>query len=135
MRNILITGSEGNIGAFVSKHASRHPNWHTIGVTRHSHAEPHTDQAIIGDLTDATFVSRLFAMYDIDTVIHAAAPAYRADVIMQAPYGTYANDVLCFLNVLRYATSIKHLIYLSSATVYEGATDGPFTEDLTERIP
>ncbi|MFA5935782.1 MAG: NAD-dependent epimerase/dehydratase family protein [Patescibacteria group bacterium] len=130
MRRILITGSEGNIGAYITESVRRlFPNAEIVRVSR----KPNTNGEVrVGDLLDPSFVKTLFDK-PIDIVIHAAAPIYNATVYKENPYGVFHDDVQCFSNILENCkTNVKKIIYLSSATVYESVEELPFREESTD---
>lgn len=137
MKNILITGSEGNIGAYLVRHLQNFaPDVAVIRVKRkESPGEPEKmGNLYIGDLSDRSFVEKIFRENTVDYVIHLAARSYNLNDIEKSAYQIYGNDVMCLLNVLNVCRSIKKFIYFSSALIYESSPETIFSEELTERI-
>jgi nucleoside-diphosphate-sugar epimerase len=124
---ILVTGARGNIGWYVVEALKRtHPNAEVIAMTRYD-----------VDLTDRNTTRAFFSKTKPDIVVHAAAKAYNAEVFRNHPYDVFAQDSTMCLNVLDECidAGTKKLVFLSSATVYEGAADVPFKEEQTESSP
>ncbi|HEV7121681.1 MAG TPA: NAD-dependent epimerase/dehydratase family protein [Candidatus Paceibacterota bacterium] len=135
MPAILLTGSEGNLGSYLRASVSAaFPRARIIRVARRP-ADGLPADVHIGDLRDAQFVSGLFKKEDIGYVIHAAAQTYNAIGFKKNAYGLMAHETGMLTTLLDHASSVKKLVYLSSALVYESSEEAPFTEDLTARIP
>ncbi|MFH1077812.1 MAG: NAD-dependent epimerase/dehydratase family protein [Patescibacteria group bacterium] len=135
MSRILITGSEGNIGTYITEAVRRLlPDAEIVRVDRTRRVD--ADAGLhAGDLLDPTFVRTLFEK-PVDVVIHAAAPPYNATTYRENPYGVFRDDVRLFSNVLENCTrDVKKVVYLSSAMVYEGVEELPFREDATDMSP
>lgn len=131
---ILVTGSEGNIGAYVvDALRARCPNARLIRTSRR--ATQGADDVVRGDLTDASFVKRLFEAAPITHVIHLAAQSYTQAGFKERAYDLLSNDTRALLNLLDASASVQKFVYLSSALVYERSDDVPFTEDQLARIP
>ncbi len=138
MKTLLITGSEGNIGVYLIEAARRQfPDWKIVRVSRRELTDPeHPSEVLVqGDLRDPLFVTELFSQQRIDFVIHTAARPYLASELKADPYGIFADDTRCLLNVLDAAKQVQKIVLLSSATVYESSSSVPFTEGLTDQIP
>jgi UDP-glucose 4-epimerase len=132
MSRILITGSEGNVGAYITDAVRRaFPSAEIVRVDRARRTD--SDEGLhTGDLLDSTFVRSLFEK-PIDIVIHAAAPTYNATVYKENPYGVFRDDIRIFSNILENCTrDVKKIVYLSSAMVYESVEDIPFNEESTD---
>lgn len=129
---LLVTGSEGNIGAYVCASVRRlHPDLRVVRVTR---SGAHGPEVRYGDLSDPAFVRRLFSEERIDTVMHLAATRYSARGFREASYDLFANDLGTLLQVLGASTGVKKFVYASSALVYESAQP-PLVEDSPESAP
>jgi nucleoside-diphosphate-sugar epimerase len=137
MNTILITGSEGNIGTYLINHIKKtKPDFKLIRVKlREREDEPEREGDIyIGDLTDKSFVDKIFRENKIDYVIHGAARLYGVAGFNKDVYGLFSNDIKCLLNVLDNSKSVKKFVYFSSSMVYESSEKVPFTEELTDEI-
>lgn len=138
MPTLLITGSRGNIGASLVAEAQRqHPDWQLIEVRhRHTPDEPEVAGTVwTGDLRDDGFVRRLIEGTRPTHIIHAAAPTYNAQDAAKRPFETFADDVAASLPLIRHWNTGTTFIYLSSATVYERCSTGPFVETMTDDCP
>lgn len=132
MSTVLVTGSEGNIGSFIIEQFHRQfPQWTLVRVSRSFHGDPSVE---IGDLREEAFVHSLFQKYSITHVIHAAATPYNVPFLKEHPFDVFFDDVRVLMNALSESRSVKKFVYLSSVTVYEGATQTPFTEEMTTTI-
>jgi len=137
MNTILVTGSEGNIGKYlVKKLEEKYPDYKIIRVKlKEKNDEPLKDGNLyIGDLTDNSFVAKIFEENKIDYVIHGAARLYGVAGFNKDVFGLYNNDIKCLLNVIDNSKSVKKFVYFSSSMVYESSEKVPFTEELTEEI-
>lgn len=137
MNTVLITGSEGNIGTYLVRHFQEtRPDFKIIRVKLKEKKDepPKKDNLYIGDLTDSSFVKRIFQENKIDYVIHAAARLYGVAGFNQDVYGLFSNDIKCLLNVLDNSKLVKKFVYFSSSMMYESSDKVPFTEELTEEI-
>ena len=85
---------------------------------------------IKGDISDKTFIDKLFEKYRFDVVVNLAAQAgvrYSID----HPDVYINSNIIGFYNILeacRYHMP-KHLVYASSSSVYGGNTKVPFSTD------
>ena len=131
MKRALVTGGTGNIGAFVVEQL-RKTGWEVVSTTRQKNAG---DGCITADLTDPSQAIHVFQGRTFDVVIHTAAPVYNADTYRKDPYGVFRDDLSCLLNTLDQCANVKRFIYLSSATVYEGANTASCQEEMTAQIP
>jgi nucleoside-diphosphate-sugar epimerase len=138
MRKILVTGSEGNIGNFITeKIRSLLPDTRLIRTVFGGQNTVLGEGAYRGDLRDPAFARMIFRDHpDIDCVIHAAAPSYNGEKFKTQPFAVFGDDITCLLNILGYCPSkdVK-VIYLSSVMVYEAVSEIPFVEEATDRYP
>lgn len=132
MKTVLITGSEGNFGAYiVNRLRDKHPDWNLLRV-RHAKMLERFDAATNcyeGNLGNPSFLNLIFHNNSIDYVIHAASRSYSHDGYRGHPFGVVDNDTSALLNVLRYSSNVSKFVYLSSALLYEHATHSPLVED------
>ncbi len=87
MKNVLITGGAGFIGAnFVRYLLAAEPQVRIVNLDALTYAgslenlrhlpDPERHHFVHGDITDRELVERLFAEYEIDTVVHFAAESH-----------------------------------------------------------
>lgn len=79
------------------------------------------------DISDRTLVAELFAANDFDVVVHLAAQA-GVRYSLQNPHAYVDSNLIGFTNILEGCrhSSIKHLIFASSSSVYGANTKVPF---------
>ena len=141
---ILITGTSGFIGSFLTKRLLETTDNEIIGVDNmNDYYDVSLKRArlemlkgfdkftfIKGDISDKAFIDKLFNEYKFDIVVNLAAQAgvrYSID----HPDVYISSNVVGFYNILeacRYHTP-KHLVYASSSSVYGGNTKVPFSTD------
>ena len=141
---ILITGVSGFIGSFLCKRLLEITNDEIIGLdnlndyydvslkeTRLDMLKPYKKFTFIkGDISDKTFVDKLFDEYKFDIVVNLAAQAgvrYSID----HPDVYIQSNIIGFYNILEECRNhpVKHLVYASSSSVYGGNTKVPFSTD------
>lgn len=141
---ILITGSAGFIGFFLSKRLLETTSNEIIGLDNLcdyydiSLKEIRLNilkkfkrfKFIKGDISDKRLIDDLFSKYHFDIVVNLAAQAgvrysiNHPDIYIQ-------SNIIGFYNILeacRY-NPVKHLVYASSSSVYGGNTKIPFSTD------
>lgn len=141
---ILVTGSAGFIGAFLCKRILRNADNQVIGVDnlnnyydvslkeeRLKMLEAFDNFTFLkGDISDKSFIEKLFSKEKFDIVINLAAQAgvrYSID----HPDVYIESNIIGFFNILeacRY-NPVKHLIYASSSSVYGDNDKIPFSTD------
>jgi len=142
--NILITGAAGFIGAFLCKKLLETTNDNIIGI---DNLNDYYDVSlkeerlkmlisfknfsfIKGDISDKSFIDKLFNEHKFDIVVNLAAQAgvrYSID----HPDVYIQSNIIGFYNILeacRYHMP-NHLVYASSSSVYGGNTKVPFSTD------
>ncbi len=82
------------------------------------------------DISDKTAVDSLFAAEKFDTVVNLAAQA-GVRYSISNPYAYLQSNIVGFLNILEGCrnTSVKHLVFASSSSVYGLNTKIPYCED------
>jgi len=82
-----------------------------------------------GGLEDRSLVERLFETGQFDTVINLGAQA-GVRYSLQNPHAYIDSNIYGFMNILEgcRCTSVKHLVYASSSSVYGANTAVPFSE-------
>lgn len=81
------------------------------------------------DIADRTAVDELFKRYDFTIVINLAAQA-GVRYSLTNPHAYIDSNIQGFLNILegcRHSTSLKHLVFASSSSVYGANTKIPFS--------
>lgn len=141
---ILVTGAAGFIGAFLCKKLLETTNDNIIGIDnlndyydvslkeeRLKMLIPFKNFSFIkGDISDKSFIDKLFNEHKFDIVVNLAAQAgvrYSID----HPDVYIQSNIIGFYNILeacRYHMP-KHLVYASSSSVYGGNTKVPFSTD------
>lgn len=81
------------------------------------------------DISDREAMAELFATEKFDAVVHLAAQA-GVRYSLKNPHAYADSNLLGFVNVLEGCrhSSVKHLVYASSSSVYGGNTKMPFSE-------
>ena len=144
-KTILVTGSSGFIGAYLTKRlCEEYPDSKIIGLDsmndyydvklkeyRLNELETFDNYTFIkGNLADKKLIDDLFKKYKFDVVVNLAAQAgvrYSID----HPDVYIESNVIGFYNILeacRY-NPVEHLVYASSSSVYGGNTKVPFSTD------
>lgn len=141
---ILVTGAAGFIGAFLCKRLLETTNDEVVGLdnlndyydvslkeARLEMLKPFDKFLFIkGDISDKSFIDKLFDEYKFDVVVNLAAQAgvrYSID----HPDVYISSNIIGFYNILeacRYHP-VKHLVYASSSSVYGGNSKVPFSTD------
>jgi len=125
MKNILITGGAGFIGAnFVPYFIENNPEYHLINLDMLTYAgnlenvkevENHSRYTFIkGDICDRVFIEELFNKYDFQDVIHFAAESH-VDNSISGPEAFIKTNVLGTFNLLDVAR--KH--WMSAPNQYK----------------
>ena len=144
-KTILVTGSSGFIGSNLCIRLLNDYDYRVIGIDNHNDyydvnlKEYRLDKIrklnkdfifIKGDISNKSFIDKVFDDYKIDVVINLAAQAgvrYSID----HPDVYIESNIIGFYNILEVLRShpVEHLIYASSSSVYGGNTKIPFSED------
>lgn len=142
--NILVTGAAGFIGSFLCKRLLETADNTIIGLdnlndyydislkqSRLEMLKPFDKFTFIkGDISDKTFIKKLFDEFKFDVVVNLAAQAgvrYSID----HPDVYIESNIIGFYNILEACRHhpVKHLVYASSSSVYGGNTKVPFSTD------
>ena len=138
---ILVTGSAGFIGSALSLYLLDRGD-EVIGLDSHSdyyspqlkedrlarHINHPGYTHVRGNLEDKNCVSSLFENHKPQRVVNLAAQA-GVRYSLENPNGCVETNVLGFCNILEGCrqTSVEHLVYASSSSVYGGNTKMPFS--------
>ena len=157
MKNILVTGSAGFIGAnLVLRLLDDMKEGAIIGLdnlndyydpslkqyrlklidekyaqlSQHSASSTLSYQFIKGDISDKALVNRLFAEHQFDVVVNLAAQA-GVRYSIENPDAYIQSNIIGFYNILEACRhhAVQHLVYASSSSVYGGNTKVPFSTD------
>jgi UDP-glucose 4-epimerase len=134
-RVILVTGGAGYIGAHAVK-ALEAKGFQVIILDNlvYGHRDPvetHLKaKLVIGDISDRTFLNKLFTTHKIDAVMHFAAFAYVGESVTD-PAKYYQNNVvgtLTLLDAMR-QHGIDNFIFSSTCATYGNPQYIPITEE------
>jgi UDP-glucuronate 4-epimerase len=141
MHKILVTGAAGFIGFHLAKKLIGNGDMVigldnvndyydvTLKQARLRRLEGHDNFRFIkGDISDRQVMEKLFAEEKFDCVVNLAAQA-GVRYSLKNPYAYIDSNIMGFMNVLegcRHST-VRHLVYASSSSVYGANTQMPFS--------
>ena len=145
MKNILVTGSAGFIGAFlVKKLLDNNSGDLIIGLDNLNDyydvslkeerlkmlSSYQNFKYIKGDLVDKPLIDKLFDEYKFDIVVNLAAQA-GVRFSIDHPDAYIQSNIIGFYNILEACRHhpVEHLVYASSSSVYGGNKKVPFSTD------
>lgn len=141
MKNILITGGAGFIGSHVVRlFVNKYPDYHIYNLDALTYAgnlanlddikDKPNYTFVKGDITDAAFLTDLFAQHRFDGVIHLAAESH-VDRSITNPLAFVMTNVIGTVNLLNAAKQQwkdeldKHLFYHVSTDEVYGSLHNP----------
>ena len=151
MKNILVTGSAGFIGANLVKRLFKDMKSSTIvGIDNlnsyydvslkeyrlreldnlNSQLSTVNYQFVKGSIADRELINKLFAEYKFDIVVNLAAQA-GVRYSIENPDVYIESNIIGFYNILEACrhNPVEHLVYASSSSVYGGNKKVPFSTD------
>lgn len=138
---VLITGAAGFIGFFLSKRLldegievvgiDNLNDYYDPGLKKFRLAllEPYGQFSFVQlDMTNREGMESLFSQHSFDVVVNLAAQA-GVRYSLENPHSYVDSNVVGFLNILEGCrhSSVKHLVFASSSSVYGGNTKTPFS--------
>lgn len=145
MANILVTGAAGFIGFHLSQKLLNRGDA-VVGIDNlndyydvslkearleqlKSHANSKKFHFHKIDLANRQEIEKLFASNDFDIVVNLAAQA-GVRYSLENPYAYINSNIVGFTNILegcRHSSSVRHLVFASSSSVYGANTKIPFS--------
>jgi len=141
MQTIMVTGAAGFIGYYLSKRLLEDGR-KVIGIDNfNDYYDPGLKKArsaqlteydrftcIEGDIADRPFMASLFKKHHFDAVVNMAAQA-GVRYSLKNPQSYVDTNLVGFGNILEGCrhSSVKHLVYASSSSVYGANTKVPFS--------
>lgn len=138
---VLITGAAGFIGFFLSKRLldegievvsiDNLNDYYDPGLKKSRLAllEPYGQFSFVQlDMANREGMESLFSQHSFDVVVNLAAQA-GVRYSLENPHSYVDSNVVGFLNILEGCrhSSVKHLVFASSSSVYGGNTKTPFS--------
>jgi len=151
-KTILITGGAGFIGSHVVRHfVNKYNNYKIVNLDALTYAgnmENITDienksnyTFVKGDITDNSFIDKLFEQYKFDGVIHLAAESH-VDRSISDPMAFVRTNVIGTCNLLNAAKQTwngnydgKMFYHISTDEVFGSLDDGGFFTETTSYDP
>ena len=146
MANILVTGGAGYIGSHtcIELLNAGHEvvvldNLSNSSEESLNRVQELTEKSLTfiqGDIRDAHTLDQLFQQHAIDAVIHFAGLKAVGES-QQIPLNYFDNNIAGSINLVNamQRANIFHLVFSSSATVYDEANISPLNEDMPTGMP
>ena len=132
MKKILVTGSLGQLGSFVSENLIK-KGFEVVGLDNETNRFPNLPEildkvTVKGDISNKSLVDRI--MKDVDAVVHCAA---QISILhsFKDPVHDANNNILGTATLLQSAikSSVERFVYISSAAIYGNPIDLPIQEN------
>ncbi|MFT6270656.1 MAG: UDP-glucose 4-epimerase [Alphaproteobacteria bacterium] len=146
MKTILVTGGSGYIGSHTVLQLleqnfdvivlDNFSNSSAVSLKRVSEITGKTATLIEGDIRDSDCLDKIFAEYNISSVIHFAGLKAVGESVAK-PMMYYENNVYGSLNLCQAMSkhNVKNIVFSSSATVYGDPVELPLHEGLPTGTP
>ena len=130
--SVLITGGAGYIGSHIALELLRHGRAVVIAdnlVTGRRSLVPSGASFEVLDIADEKAVRRLLNTHNVKSVIHCAGATIVPESV-ENPLKYYSNNTCASLALLRAisAEGVKHIIFSSTAAVYQAPDGKPISE-------
>lgn len=139
MKNILITGSNGFVGAALARNLAQDPTKNIVGFVKDFNHKTQDDLSskisiTRGDLRDYDSLCFAISHYEIDTIFHLGATTILRKSV-EDPRTCIGINVMGTANVLEAARSagkntVKKIVVASSDKAYGTQPKLPYTEDM-----
>lgn len=145
-KTILVTGGAGYIGSHTCLELLNHgfevvvldnlSNSSEIALQRVEHLSGKNLTFIKGDIRDSICLDALFAKYDIDAVIHFAGLKAVGES-QEVPLKYFDNNIAGSISLIKAMekAEVFHMVFSSSATVYDEANPSPLEETMPTGMP
>lgn len=129
---ILVTGGAGYIGSHVVRQLGERGERIVVldNLSKGFAQAVLFGELVVGDTGDSECLDRIFAMHDIDTVMHFAAKTIVPESVAD-PLMYYGNNTCDSRNLLAACVrhGVKHFVFSSTAAVYGIPAGGIASED------
>jgi nucleoside-diphosphate-sugar epimerase len=124
---ILITGSTGFVGSFLTPWLTRRGARLRVALRNPADLPPGIESAVIGDIADPRNMSR--ALEDISFVVHCAGVAHATEAIPEEVYDRINRQATLDLARAAQRAGVKRFVFLSSIRAQSGpVAQGVLTE-------
>ncbi|MFC4599700.1 GDP-mannose 4,6-dehydratase [Cohnella hongkongensis] len=126
----LITGASGFVGTYMTKILMDHGT-EVLGISRSiSYLNGELSNKYSCDILDKDGLKGILKKYNPDYIVHLAGPAFIPNCLNQPEitYDTIVKGTLNLLEVMRSLELNARMLYVSSADVYGGRSEGILTE-------